>query len=421
MNLISIYNIINIILSPLYLLLLIIRIIKKKDNITSALQRIGFITHTKPDGNLMWLHAASIGESIAALTLINALTKKYPDYHFLITTGTLSSAHILKKALPSNAFHQFLPLDNMISVNIFLNHWKPKIAIFIESELWPCLINTSGRKINLLLVNARLSDETFMRWQNFPYLFKNIINKFDIVITQSKTDFEKYSQLGCHKLINLGSLKFANERLPVNESDFVNLQNLFKDKKIFVAASTHKEDEEIILMMINNLKKQNIDYFPIIILRHPERRNEIIEVCHKYGLKYSLRSETKIANLKNDLYIVDSFGELGLFFRLAHIVFIGGSFTFRHGGHNLLEPAHFNNIILLGPDMSNWQNITDEMLQCKAVVQVHDIDKLTEKMKFFLKDENSEHGELYKQNALNYVHKYKQILNHYLTEIDRFL
>ncbi|RTK92417.1 MAG: 3-deoxy-D-manno-octulosonic acid transferase [Rickettsiales bacterium] len=421
MNVIYLYNIINIIISPLYLLLLIIRIIKKKDNITSALQRIGFITRTKPDGNLIWLHAASIGESIAAMTLINALTEKYPNHHFLITTGTLSSAHILKKTLPSNAFHQFLPLDNIISVNIFLNHWKPEIAIFVESELWPCLINAAERKMNLLLVNARLSDATFMRWKNFPYLFKNIINKFDIVITQSKTDFEKYQQLGCHKLINLGSLKFANERLPVNQSDLMSLQNLFKDKKIFVAASTHKEDEKIILMMIDNLKKQNIDYFPIIILRHPERRDEIVEICRKYSLKYSLRSESEIVNLENDLYIVDSFGELGLFFSLAHIVFIGGSFTFRHGGHNLLEPAHFNNIILLGPDMSNWQNITDAMLEYKAAVQVSNVDELTEKMKFFLKTENLKQGELYKQNALNYVNKHQQILDHYLTEISRFL
>lgn len=421
MGVIYLYNIINIIMSPLYLLLLIIRIIKKKDNINSVLQKIGFITHHKPAGDLIWLHAASIGESVAATTLISALSKKYPNYHFLITTGTLSSAHILKKTLPINAFHQFLPLDNIISVNIFLNHWKPKIAILVESELWPCLINAAAHKMNLLLVNARLSDTTFKRWQNFQYLFKNIINKFDIVITQSKTDFEKYRQLGCHKLINLGSLKFANESLHVNESNFMSLKNLFKDKKIFVAASTHKEDEEIILLMINNLKKENIDYFPIIILRHPERRDEIVEICRKYSLGYSLRSATDTVNLENDLYIVDSFGELGLFFSLAHIVFIGGSFTFRHGGHNLLEPAHFNNIILLGPDMSNWQNITDEMLECKSAVQVNNIHELTEKIKFFLKAENLKHGELFKQNALNYVNNHQQILDHYLTEIDRFL
>ncbi len=417
----GIYNIINILILPLYFLLLFIRILKKKDTINSALQRIGFITYPKRYDNLIWLHAASVGESIAAITLINALSKKYPNYYFLITTGTLSSANILKKTLPSNAFHQFVPLDNIISVNIFLKFWRPKMAIFIESELWPCLISSAACKMNLLLVNARLSDKSFKIWLNYKWFFRQITSKFNIVIAQSKTDYDKFQQLGCDNVINLGSLKFANESLNVDISDLNDLKNLFKDKKIFVAASTHKEDEEIILAMINNLKNEQLDYFPIIVLRHPDRRDEISALCDKFKLKYSMRSNIKTPQAEDDLYIIDSFGELGLFFTLAELVFVGGSFTFKHGGHNLLEPASFNNMIILGPDMSNWQNITDQMLDCKAVVQVQNLDELTIKVRYFLSDDHINQAQSYKLNALNYVNQHKQTLDLYLTEIDKYL
>ena len=263
---IAFYNAINLLLLPLYILLLFVRIIKAKDNWISFKQRLGFACKHRLAGKLLWIHAASVGESMVAITLIRALSALYPKYNFLVTTGTLSSAQILEKFLPQNASHQFTPIDNFFVVRKFLNHWKPDLGIFIESELWPCLITQAASKCSMILVNARLSDKSYKRWKSNQWIFKLIIDNFKKVIVQSKTDLYKYQQLGCSNPINLGNLKFANKELDVNKQTLLSLKNLFGDKKIFVAASTHKEDEDVTLQIITNFKQAKINYFPIIII-----------------------------------------------------------------------------------------------------------------------------------------------------------
>lgn len=419
MLLIYIYNVINIILLPLYILLIFARIIKVKDNWASFKQRLGFANAQRLPGKFLWLHAASVGESMVAITLIKALSALHPKHNFLVTTGTLSSAQILEKSLPSNATHQFTPIDNFLVARKFLNHWKPDLGIFIESELWPCLINEASKKCNLLLVNARLSDRSYKRWQSKKWIFKLIIGNFRKVFVQSKTDLYKYQQLGCSNPINLGNLKFANKELDVDKQTLLSLKNLFGDKKIFVAASTHKEDEDVTLQIITKFKQEKINYFPIIVLRHPERRDELSSQCHKLGLKFSIRSRGQLPSSDDDVFIVDSFGELGLFYSLAYIVFIGGSF--KRGGHNLVEPAYFDNIILLGPDMSNFQNIADEMIEKQSAIQVNTASELALQVKFFLNSNNAMEADKYRKNALEFVSDRKETLNNYLKEIDRFL
>ncbi len=419
MLLIYIYNVINILLLPLYMVLIFIRILKAKDNWISFKQRLGFTCAQRLPGKLLWIHAASVGESMVAITLIRALSVSYPKYNFLVTTGTLSSAQILEKSLPQNATHQFTPIDNFLVVRKFLNHWKPDLGIFIESELWPCLITEASNKCNLMLVNARLSDKSYKRWQSKKWLFKLIIDSFKKIIVQSKTDLYKYQQLGCSNPINLGNLKFANKELDVNKQKLLSLKNLFGDKKIFVAASTHKEDEDVTLQIITNFKQAKINYFPIIVLRHPERRDELACQCHKLGLKFSIRSSRQLPLLDDDLFIVDSFGELGLFYSLAFIVFVGGSF--KRGGHNLVEPAYFDNIILLGPDMSNFQNIAEEMIEKQSAIQIHNAEELALKVKFFLNENNMLEADKYRRNALEFVSDRRETLNNYLREIGRFL
>ena len=416
---IAFYNAINLLLLPLYILLLFVRIIKAKDNWISFKQRLGFAGKHRLAGKLLWIHAASVGESMVAITLIRALSALYPKYNFLVTTGTLSSAQILEKSLPPNASHQFTPIDNFFVVRKFLNHWKPDLGIFIESELWPCLITQSASKCNMILVNARLSDKSYKRWKSHQWLFKLIIDNFKKVIVQSKTDLYKYQQLGCSDPINLGNLKFANKELEVDQQTFLSFKNLFGNKKIFVAASTHKEDEDVTLQVITKFKQTKIDYFPIIVLRHPERRDELVAQCNTLGLKFSIRSNQPLPSLDDDLFIVDSFGELGLFYSLAFIVFVGGSF--KRGGHNLVEPAYFDNIILLGPDMSNFQNIADEMIEKQAAFQVQTGNDLALKIKFFLNTNNMKESARYRKNALEFVSDRKKTLNNYLKEIGRFL
>jgi 3-deoxy-D-manno-octulosonic-acid transferase len=404
---------------PIYILFILIRITKGKDNISSLLQRLGFANCKKPARKIIWIHAASIGESIAAKTLLDALLKQYPQYYFLITTGTITSADLIKKSLPKRSIHQFLPIDNLLIVRKFLNHWQPDLGIVMESELWPCLITEASKNTTLVLANARLSDKSYERWLNKKWLLKTITDKFRVILVQSKLDLYKYQQLGCNNLLQLDNLKFANRKLDYDQQQAQELSEVFAGKKLFVAASTHREDEEIILPAIKALKKEQLNYYPIIVLRHPERRNEISIQCKKMGLKYSIRSNSSGPSLKDDLYIVDTFKELGLFYNLAFMVFVGGSF--KQGGHNLVEPACFDNIILLGPDMSNHQDITDSMTEKKAAIQIQTKEELITQMKFLLDEKNINQTNIYRQNALKYANDNEGIINQYLEEIRKIL
>lgn len=413
------YNFMNFILFSVYFFVLLVRVIKKKDNIKSITQRLGGDMLARPAGRLIWMHAASVGESMVAITLVRELNKQYPNSNYLITTGTLSSANILAKWLPDNATHQFTPIDNMLVVQKFINHWKPDLGIFIESELWPCLIQAAAAKFNLILVNARLSDKSYARWQGRREIFQQIVGNFKNIIVQSKSDLEKYQNLGCEKVLNLGNLKFANKELDVDKKQLQELQAILTKKKIFVASSTHQEDEEVTLSIIKDFKQKNINYYPIIVLRHPERRDELTKRCTKLGLSFSVRSEGAMPSLEKDLYIVDSFGELGLFYSLAFMSFIGGSF--KHGGHNLMEPAYFDNVIVLGPDMSNFQNIADDMLSRKAALQINNAQELADKIEFFFDKKHQKDANEFSNNARNFVLSREETLGNYIQEIGKFL
>ncbi|MDP4708700.1 MAG: 3-deoxy-D-manno-octulosonic acid transferase [Rickettsiaceae bacterium] len=409
----------NFILFPVYFVVLLVRLIKKKDNIKSITQRLGGDMTARPSGRLIWMHAASVGEAMVAITLVRELNKQYPNSNYLITTGTLSSADILAKWLPNNAMHQFTPIDNLLVVQKFINHWKPDLGIFIESELWPCLIQVAASRFNLILVNARLSDKSYERWQRRREIFQQIVGNFKNILVQSKSDLDKYRDLGCNKILNLGNLKFANKELEVDKKQLQELQMLLAKKKIFVASSTHHEDEEVTLSIIKNFKQKNINYYPIIVLRHPERRDELAKRCVKLGLSYSIRSEEAMPSLEKDLYIVDSFGELGLFYSLAFMSFVGGSF--KHGGHNLMEPAYFDNVIVLGPDMSNFQNIADDMFSSKAALQINNAQELAEKIEFFFDKKHQQEANEFSKNARNFVLNRDETLGCYMQEIGKFL
>lgn len=417
--LLYIYNILNILLFPIYLLILGIRTIKQKENLLSFQQRLGFNFTPRSEGKVIWLHAASVGESMIAISLIKSLSGIYPNLNFLITTTTISSSKIIKKWNKGRIYNQFVPLDNIFIVQKFLNYWKPHLTIFIESELWPCLISQASRRSNLLLINGRLSDNTFKIWKKQKKLFQFIVSHFSRILVQSKKDLEKYRELGCIYAKDLGNLKFANQALKVNVKLLNELRQILVHKPVFVASSTHKEDEAVILQIIRTLKEKNTSYYPIIILRHPERNTEIASSCHKLGLTFSLRSQDNLPNSNEDLFIVDTFGELGTFYSLSFIAFIGGSF--KRGGHNLMEPAYFRNIIILGPDMSNFQNISDTMIKHDAALQIHDSKELQEKIIFFLDKNNKRIGQKLCDNALKFVKNKEVNLKNYLLEIEYFI
>ncbi len=423
MIIISLYNLANIILFPFYVIMLLWRIIRGKENFKSLKSRFSFYSSKKTIAKkLIWVHAASVGESMIAMNLVDKLKKKYQSIDFLVTTGTLSSATIINKWLPPGVYHEFTPLDNFFVVMRFYRYWQPQLGIFIESDIWPALISSPARECKLILLNARLSDKSFRNWKKIPKIFNSLINYFSYVAVQSKIDLEKYQFLGCSNIENLGNLKFANKALQVDKKELNYLKKLFAGKRIFVASSTHKEDESILLNIIYQFKERKLaNFYPVIILRHPERAAQVGLACSKLGLKHSIRS-TKLGHniLEDDVYIVDSFGELGLFYSLSDVTFIGGSFKIKShiAGHNLLEPAYFDNVIILGPNMSNFQNVTDEMIANKACIQISNAEALKEQILFFFDDRNLEAKQEYAKNAKKYVKSREKILANYLKQID---
>ncbi|MCC8399587.1 MAG: lipid IV(A) 3-deoxy-D-manno-octulosonic acid transferase [Rickettsia endosymbiont of Platyusa sonomae] len=424
---IYLYHILSFLFLPLYVLLLVLRVIVGKEEIKRMGERfaIGY-AHTKRNETLVWIHAASVGESMIALTLVENIndlwlkrTMPKTALKFLVTSGTKSSAKILQQKLPVNAVHQLIPIDNIIFVKKFFRNWQPTLGIFIESELWPCLISEGKKHCKLLLLNARISDKSFASWKKISSFFRAITSNFSEIIVQSNIDYEKFMQLGMTNINNLGNIKFANKRLPVNEQELTILAQHMATKKIIVFASTHLEDESVLLSIVKPIKQQYPNCYFILIPRHPERKNDIGKACTQLNLTYSIKSEQNIPILTDDLYIVDKFGELGLFFSISYISFVGGSF--KQGGHNVLEPAYFANYIIFGPDMSNFANIANEMLANKAATQIQNESDLLNKMEYLLSETGIEEAKIYQTNALEFVNKNQQILGNYLAIIEKYL
>ncbi|XVN40270.1 MAG: lipid IV(A) 3-deoxy-D-manno-octulosonic acid transferase [Rickettsia endosymbiont of Argas persicus] len=413
------YYFLSFLLLPIYFVIICVRLLTGKEDINRVKERFAIGKQRRNKEFLIWIHAASVGESMITLTLVNNISKRYPNINFLVTSWTNSAAKILSSKLPENAIHQLLPIDNIIFTKTFLKNWQPDLGIFIESELWPITVNEAAKQCKLLLVNARLSDKSFEAWKKRKSFFQLIIKNFSKIIVQSKRDLQKYNELGITDAINLGNIKFANKKLPVNQEDLLKLNSHLKDKRIIVFASTHPEDEEVILPIIKNLKKQITDCYIILIPRHPERVKSIIDNCTAQNLSATAKSQNELLVLTDDLYIVDRFGEMGLFFSVASISFIGGSF--KQGGHNILEPAYFSNCNIFGPDMSKNTDIAKSVLENKAAIQIKNGDDLLSKLQSLLDTNNSKELKNYQENSLKFVEGNQKILDEYLRVITNFL
>lgn len=415
------YNLLSIILLPINILVLVIRFFKNKENKISINHRLSIIKNKRPEGFLLWVHVASIGELIVALTVIKAINKLSRNITVLITTGTLSSAKILENNLPSNVEHQFLPFDNIIFVKKFLNHWNPNLAIFIESEIWPCLISECAKVCKMLLINARISNKSYGIWKLIPNTFKSILSNFDRVIVQSQNDLNKFNNLGVNASY-IGNIKFCNEQLSVNNKAYSNLSKIFHDKKIIVFASTHIDDELAMMHCITQFKKEKIDniYF-IVIPRHPYRLKDLIKLSQDYSISSCVYSNNNLPDITKELFIVDTFGVLGTFYKLADIVFIGGSFGDRICGHNPIEPAKFGKLIMFGYNMSNFENIAAEMINQNAALQVTDRDDLYQKLIYHSSSKAIYVNKQYENNAQIFSKQFDDILNKYMNIISYYI
>tara|TARA_B100001057_G_scaffold51607_1_gene45857 strand:+ start:474 stop:1709 length:1236 start_codon:yes stop_codon:yes gene_type:complete len=383
-----------IILSPL---IIVYRIIKKKENPKRFLEKFSINKKERKKGKLIWFHCSSVGEFLSIVPLIQELEKIKSIKQILVTTSTLSSSKIFGKFRFKKTSHQFYPLDNIHIVNNFLNYWEPSSVFFVESEIWPTMIyELNKRKIKILLINARMSEKSFKRWFAIRYFGKNILDKFDYIFPQNKETFLYFKKLGIKKLKFLGNLKFIN-----THSDKLKEINkkYFKNKKILCSASTHHNEEEIFANLHVKYKKKIPNLITIIIPRHIERTDEITQMLDKKKLKFIKHSENK-KNYKNyDIYIVDSYGESKSFYKISNVVFLGGSLVSK-GGQNPLEALKFGCNILHGNYTFNFKDIYKMLEKEKLSLKVNNSKDLEKKALNLLND---------KINNLNKIKKLKRI------------
>ena len=343
-------------------------------------ERRGQTPNIRPEGEVIWFHAASVGESIALLGLIENIVEERPLTNILITTGTTASANLINTRLPKKTIHQYVPLDIGEFVRGFLDHWKPNLAVFTESELWPCLITTThAREIPLILINARISGKSFSKWKWVKGLFSSILSKFDIILCQDENTATFIRKLSKSKIDPkvVGSLKESAPPLPFSEEDRAVISNQIGSRPVWLAASTHEREELMMAEAHEHARRFSRRLLLIIVPRHPNRGKKICSDLRNLGWQVSLRSGGEEINNYTEIYIADTFGEMGLWYRISSISFLGGSMT-EVGGHNPFEPATLGSAILHGPHVWSAAEAYEELGKVKASLQIKNPEELSQ-------------------------------------------
>lgn len=360
----GLYRLLTTLGGPLIRTYLRRRLARGKEDPVRFEERMGKAGLPRPEGGLVWLHAASVGEAVSMLPVVEALQKR-PGLTVLVTTGTVTSAAMMTGRLPEGALHQFVPVDRIGWVRRFLDHWKPDLALWVESEFWPnLLVETARRKIPLVLLNGRVSARSFRRWLKMRGFIGRLLSCFVLCLGQTEEDARRLATLGAPKTACLGNLKFAAPALPADAAILAALLDELGDRPRWLAASTHAGEEALAARVHKALGIS--DLVTLIVPRHPDRGADIQTELTAMQMKTTLRSRGEPIE---DLYIADTMGELGLFYRAAPLVFVGKSLI-GEGGQNPLEPARLGASVLFGPHMGNFADIAHRMQETGAAIQV---------------------------------------------------
>lgn len=359
------YRLLTRLLEPLAPRLLDARARKGKEDPVRVDERLGLTRVRRPDGDLVWLHGVSVGETLSLLPVVERLRAVRPDLRILVTSGTVTSAALLTRRLPDGVIHQFAPVDAPGAVDAFLDHWRPAAAVFVESELWPNLIlKAHKRGVKLVLASARITQKTADGWRRFPAAAREVLAAFDRVLPQDETSAGRLEALGA-RIDGHVNLKLAGDAPPHDGAAFTRLSAAIGDRPVVVAASTHDGEE---IALVRALDKLADRLCLILVPRHPERSAAIAAALTRDGYRFAQRSLGREPDRDTDLYLADTLGEMGLFLRLADVVVMGGSFSAALekppvGGHNPLEPARLGKPAVTGPDMTNWAAVADALVQ----------------------------------------------------------
>ena len=350
-------------------------------------ERQGRPGRERPDGALMWIHGASVGESLSVIPLVRRLQETRPDFTFLVTTGTVTSAKLMAERLPDGAFHQYIPLDHPDFVARFLDHWCPDGAIFVESEFWPNLIIAARERLGFMaLVNGRISPRSFEDWKRQPNAIKYILSSFDTIIAQDRQNAERLAILSGREVESKGNLKNAAAPLTADADEFIRLRDAAGARPLWLAASTHPGEEETVLNAHAILQADFPGLLTIIAPRHPQRGAEVATLVREKQLSCARRSLGETMDGTTSVYIADTLGELGLFYRLSEIAFVGGAVNPK-GGHNPLEPARLNSAILHGPHIFNFTETYADIRAVGGAALVRNERELATAVKRLLADD----------------------------------
>ena len=408
-----IYNFFLFLLILISPIIILIRIFLGKEDQNRFKEKYGFLAKNNKPNETIWIHGASVGEILSIIPIVRKFEEDKKIKRILITSSTTSSSHILSKFKFKKTVHQFYPFDLNFLTKHFINHWKPKLAIFVDSEIWPNMFNNLHKKnIPLILLNARITKKSFNRWKFFPNFSKKIFEKITLAMPQNIETKEYLKLLGTKKIKLAGNLKFFGGSQKDNIS--LILKKKFSKKVIFCAASTHRTEELFVGKVHKELKSEIKNLITIIIPRHINRKKEILNELNNIGLNSQLHTSSKKLSKNTDIYIVDTYGESAKFYSLSKLTFLGGSLI-SHGGQNPLESAREGNYILYGPHVENFKEVYEMLGKLKITRRVNSIKNMKsvvrQKINFLQRD------------TVNKKLKYlgDKILNKNLYEIKKFI
>ena len=369
--------------APAIALYLRVRRLRGREDRKRFAERLGHASLPRPPGRLVWCHAVSVGEAMSVLSLIEALRRHNPEVPILLTTGTVTSARLLAGRLPHGVTHQYAPVDRWPYVTHFLDHWRPDLALWVESELWPNMLDAlQQRGVPALLLNGRLSEGSYRRWLLIKNRAQQLLSAFALILTQTEAERARFASLGAKDVRCVGNLKYAAELLPCDGDELDRLRAEVGARPVWLMASTHAGEDDIALDVHAKLRARWPALLTIIVPRHATRGKAIMKLIAKRNLRGARRTKDKHIVHTTEVYLADTMGEMGLFYRLAPIACLGGTFTW--GGHNPIEPAQLGCAILFGPRMTNFAEIADDLLAHRAAFQVHSPNELALRLELLL-------------------------------------
>ena len=398
-----------LIFSPLILLF---RILKKKEDKIRFKEKFCFFSKKRKKGKLIWVHVASVGELLSVFPLIEILERKKNIDSVLITSTTLSSSKIFSQYKFKKTIHQFFPIDSDFLTKKFLSYWKPSLAIFIESEIWPnMLANLRKRNIPHVLLNARITKKTFKRWRYLNNFSQVIFKGFTATYPQNNETFNFLKKLGAIKIKKIGNLKFSETENATKYQLNKNITKFFKNKKIWCASSTHDGEEVLCAKVHSQLKKKHKNLVTIIIPRHVHRAKTLVKSIKDLNLQVHCHSNKMNITKNTEIYIVDTYGETKLFFNISETVFLGGSLV-KHGGQNPLEPARLGCNVIHGPHINNFKEVYHLLDNKKMSYKVSSINQMTNSINQLFK---------HKKNSKLIIDKIKKLGNDVLNKTEKEL